>query len=75
MSTDWPEGVARHVLGVTDSTNLEAARLASSLTGPAWILAHRQTAARGRRGRAWAMPEGNFAATLVMRPREAPEVV
>ncbi|MBI1217702.1 MAG: biotin--[acetyl-CoA-carboxylase] ligase [Rhodobacteraceae bacterium] len=77
MSTDatWPEGVARHVLGQTDSTNAEAARLAPALSGPAWIMAHRQTAARGRRGRAWSMPEGNFAATLVMRPRERPEVV
>ena len=28
----------------------------------------RQTAARGRRGRAWAMPAGNFAASLLMRP-------
>ena len=35
----------------------------------------RQTAARGRRGRAWAMPEGNFAATLVLRPPERPEQV
>ncbi len=63
------------MLAVTDSTNAEAARLAPSLTGSAWILAHRQTAARGRRGRSWAMPEGNFAATLVMRPKEAPEAV
>ena len=63
------------MLSVTDSTNAEAARLAPSLSGPAWILAHRQTAARGRRGRAWAMPEGNFAATLVLRPDESPEVV
>lgn len=67
--------MARHVLTVTDSTNAEAARLAPSLTSPAWILALRQTAARGRRGRAWAMAEGNFAATLVMRPTERPEVV
>jgi BirA family biotin operon repressor/biotin-[acetyl-CoA-carboxylase] ligase len=44
----------------------EAARIAPGLAGPEWILAHRQTAGRGRRGRAWAMPEGNFAATLVM---------
>lgn len=71
----WPEGVARHVLGETDSTNAEAARLAPHLSGPAWILAHRQTAARGRRGRAWQMPTGNFAATYVMRPTERPEVV
>ena len=67
--------MARHVLGQTDSTNAEAARLAPSLTGPAWIMARHQTAARGRRGRAWAMPEGNFAATLVMKPTERPEVV
>lgn len=66
--SDWPEGVARHVLAEVDSTNSEAARLAPSLAGPTWILAHRQTAARGRRGRVWINPEGNFAATLVMRP-------
>jgi len=28
---------------------------------------------RGRRGRAWANPPGNFAATLVMRPSESPD--
>jgi len=39
------------------------------LTGPTWIMAHRQTAARGRRGRAWQMPAGNFAATLVLLDR------
>ena len=32
-------------------------------------MADRQTAARGRRGRAWSSPKGNFAGTLVMRPR------
>ena len=68
----WPEGVARHVLGEVDSTNSEAARLAPHLTQPTWILARRQTAARGRRGRAWAAPEGNFFATLVMRPAGDP---
>lgn len=50
-----------------DSTNAEAARLAPALAGPTWLLALRQTAGRGRRGRAWADPPGNFAATLVMR--------
>ncbi len=47
-------------------------RLALSLTGPAWILARRQEAGRGRRGRAWADPPGNFAASLVMRPTGNP---
>lgn len=37
-----------------------------TLTGPAWILALEQTAARGRRGRAWSTPRGNFAGTLIM---------
>lgn len=70
--TDWPEGVGRHVLAQTDSTNAEALRLAPSLSGPAWIMAHRQTAGRGRRGRAWADPAGNLAASLVMRPPGEP---
>ncbi|WP_031323615.1 biotin--[acetyl-CoA-carboxylase] ligase [Rhodobacter capsulatus] len=74
MSTDqdWPEGVARHVLGQTDTTMAEAARLAPHLAGPAWVFAHRQTAGRGRRGRDWLMPSGNFAATLVFRPAVTP---
>ncbi|MCL6283960.1 biotin--[acetyl-CoA-carboxylase] ligase [Ruegeria sp. 2012CJ41-6] len=64
----WPETYGKRVLNEVDSTLNEAARIAPSLTGPEWILAHRQTAARGRRGRAWANPSGNLAATLVMRP-------
>ena len=67
MST-WPQGYGLHVLEEVDSTLNEAARLAPTLQGPLWILAHHQTAARGRRGRAWANPRGNLAATLVMRP-------
>jgi BirA family biotin operon repressor/biotin-[acetyl-CoA-carboxylase] ligase len=58
-----------------DSTNAEAARIAPDLRGPEWILALEQTAARGRRGRAWVNPTGNFAATLVMRPAESPDRV
>lgn len=72
---EWPEGYGRRVLVQVDSTNAEAARIAGDLAGPEWILALRQTAARGRRGRAWANPEGNFAATLVMRPSETPDRV
>ena len=68
----WPEGVARHVLDRVDSTNAEAFRLAPHLSGPAWIMARRQEAGRGRRGRAWADPPGNFAATLVLRPEGSP---
>jgi BirA family biotin operon repressor/biotin-[acetyl-CoA-carboxylase] ligase len=53
-----------------DSTLSEARRIAPDLQQPTWILAHHQTAARGRRGRNWGMPNGNFAATLVLRPQE-----
>ncbi len=59
--------MARHVFDRIDSTNAQAMRLAPSLSGPAWIMARDQTAGRGRRGRTWVMPAGNFAATLVMR--------
>lgn len=66
-------GYGRRVLQSVDSTNAEATRIASELSGPEWILALHQTAARGRRGRVWANPPGNFAATLVMRPTESVE--
>jgi BirA family biotin operon repressor/biotin-[acetyl-CoA-carboxylase] ligase len=64
--TAWPEGYGLRVLDEIDSTLNEAARIAPALSGPEWIMAHRQTAARGRRGRAWSMPRGNLAATLVL---------
>lgn len=47
----------------------EAARRAASITVPTWVVAQRQTAGRGRRGRAWADPVGNFAGTLIYRPQ------
>lgn len=72
---DWPEGYGRRVLPQVDSTNAEAARIVGDLAAPEWILALEQTAARGRRGRAWSNPKGNFSATLVMRPLEAPSQV
>ncbi|SFQ34611.1 BirA family transcriptional regulator, biotin operon repressor / biotin-[acetyl-CoA-carboxylase] ligase [Roseivivax halotolerans] len=71
----WPEGYARLILDEVDSTNAEAARQARTSSGPIWIMAHRQTAARGRRGRAWRVPEGNFSATLLLMPSEPPELV
>lgn len=62
----WPEGYGRRVLAQVDSTLSEAARRVPTLAGPEWILALHQTSARGRRGRAWQMPPGNFAASLVL---------
>lgn len=45
---------------------------AARAPGPVWVMARRQTAGRGRRGRAWVDPAGNLAATLVMRPEGGP---
>jgi BirA family transcriptional regulator, biotin operon repressor / biotin---[acetyl-CoA-carboxylase] ligase len=49
-----------------DSTNAEARRRAEAgEAGPLWITADRQTAGRGRRGRAWETGAGNLAATYL----------
>lgn len=64
----WPDGVGKIILDETDSTMKEAQRRAESLDQPTWILALRQTAAKGRRGRPWDQGQGNFAATLVWQP-------
>ncbi len=74
QGASWPDGYGRLVFESIDSTLSEAARRAPDLTGPLWILAEEQTAARGRRGRSWATPKGNFAGTLIMRRAEAPGV-
>jgi BirA family transcriptional regulator, biotin operon repressor / biotin---[acetyl-CoA-carboxylase] ligase len=56
-------------LDEVDSTNAEARRRAEAgERGPLWIMAARQTAGRGRRGRAWETAEGNLAATLLLAP-------
>ncbi len=50
-----------------DSTNAEARRRTEAGEGgPVWLLARRQTAGRGRRGRAWAAGQGNLTATLLL---------
>jgi len=71
----WPQGYSKQVHAELDSTNEEARRLAEAgAVGPLWIMALRQNAGRGRRGRAWISPEGNLAATLLLRP-DAPQAV
>ncbi|WP_255415116.1 biotin--[acetyl-CoA-carboxylase] ligase [Tropicimonas sp. IMCC34011] len=74
----FPDGIGRGydtcVLEEVSSTMDAARERAGDLTRPLWVLAKRQTGARGRRGRAWRMPEGNFAATLALPlDRPAPE--
>jgi BirA family biotin operon repressor/biotin-[acetyl-CoA-carboxylase] ligase len=56
-----------------DSTNAEAQRRAAA-GAPAGTLiwARRQTAGRGRRGRAWQSPPGNLAFSLLLRPAVDP---
>ncbi len=73
--SSWPQGYGLILLEETDSTMSEAKRRATEIAGPTWIMAKRQTAAHGRRGRAWISPEGNFAGTLVLRPSEGAETV
>jgi BirA family transcriptional regulator, biotin operon repressor / biotin---[acetyl-CoA-carboxylase] ligase len=55
-----------------DSTILEGRRRAErGETGPVWLIARRQTAGRGRRGRAWASLEGNLLATYLFATERA----
>ncbi|HEX4297146.1 MAG TPA: biotin--[acetyl-CoA-carboxylase] ligase [Devosia sp.] len=57
------------------STNSEAARAAEvGDVGEAWFAALKQTAGRGRRGRAWETPSGNLAASLLMVPDCEPAI-
>lgn len=61
----WPSLVHEEI----DSTNAEALRLiAAGQSAPFMVLAERQTAGRGRRGRAWASPFAqNLYCSLVLR--------
>lgn len=61
------------VLDEIDSTNAEARRRAEAgEAGPVWIVGLRQTAGRGRRGRAWETGAGNLAATLLFTTDKPP---
>ncbi len=75
MNPRVPAGYSVASFDEIDSTNEEARRRAAAgERGPLWIWARRQTAGRGRRGRAWASPEGNLATTLLLAPGvSAPE--
>jgi len=70
--TSWPVGTGLLALEEIDSTNEEARRRArAGEQGPLWIIAARQTAGRGRRGRVWVAPPGNLSATLLLRPERS----
>jgi BirA family biotin operon repressor/biotin-[acetyl-CoA-carboxylase] ligase len=65
----WPP-LEQRCLHLADagSTNSEAMRLAAEgVPSGTWVIADRQTAGRGRSGRAWESPAGNLHASLVLR--------
>ena len=77
MSSHTDDAVSglRHLVEI-DSTNAEALRLsAQGERGPLWILADRQSAARGRSGRAWTTSDGNLAASYLFEPQCKPDVL
>ena len=55
---------AHDSVGSTNAIALE--RAATGDAGKLWIVSKKQESGRGRRGRAWATPEGNLAATLLL---------
>jgi BirA family transcriptional regulator, biotin operon repressor / biotin---[acetyl-CoA-carboxylase] ligase len=63
--------VARDVLGSTNGEALSLARQGER--GPLWIVAGRQTAGRGRRGRSWTSEPGNLYASLLLTAPAAAE--
>ncbi|MBL8545232.1 MAG: biotin--[acetyl-CoA-carboxylase] ligase [Hyphomonadaceae bacterium] len=59
-----------------DSTILEARRRAErNDVSPVWLIAKRQTAGRGRRGRAWTSHGGNLMATLLFTTDQPPQQI
>ncbi len=59
-----------------DSTILEARRRAErGDIAPVWLVAKRQTAGRGRRGRAWSSLDGNLLATLLFTTAQPPQQI
>ncbi|MER2534661.1 MAG: biotin--[acetyl-CoA-carboxylase] ligase [Rhizobiaceae bacterium] len=55
---------AHDSVGSTNALALDRARAGDP--GRLWVVSKRQESGRGRRGRAWATPEGNLAATLLL---------
>lgn len=63
---DWPTGVGHHHFEEVSSTLDVARDRAGDAAGPVWFTATCQTASRGRRGRPWVAPVGNFYGTVTV---------
>jgi BirA family transcriptional regulator, biotin operon repressor / biotin---[acetyl-CoA-carboxylase] ligase len=67
-------GVRLIIHDTIGSTNAEALRLAhAGERGLLWVVAKRQTAGRGRRGRVWVSEPGNLYASLLLAGPSTPE--
>ncbi|MCF2903446.1 biotin--[acetyl-CoA-carboxylase] ligase [Octadecabacter sp. CECT 8868] len=64
MSTDLPTGFGHFHFDEVTSTLDVARDQAGQSPMPTWFTATRQTASRGRRGRPWVAPVGNFYGTV-----------
>lgn len=73
---DLPFGYRAHLFDEVGSTNAVAFEAAAAgEPGGLWIVARRQTAGRGRQGRAWVSEPGNLFASLMLRdPAPAPHL-
>ena len=69
---EWPAPI--RWLETVESTN-EVMKDGARAGAPAWsaVVASRQTAGRGRQGRAWLSPEGNLFLSVLLRPGLAPD--
>jgi BirA family biotin operon repressor/biotin-[acetyl-CoA-carboxylase] ligase len=63
--------VLHDTIGSTNAEGLALARAGDR--GPLWIVARRQTAGRGRRGRTWVSQPGNLYASLLLTDSSRPE--
>lgn len=63
---EWPAHVGHRPFDEVTSTLDVAREQAGQVAGATWFTATRQTASRGRRGRPWVAPVGNFYGTLVL---------
>ncbi len=69
-------GADLQLFDTLDSTSLEAKRrIEAGENGPRWIVALKQTAGYGRRGRGWEQRAGDFAGTLFFKPDSEKETL